>query len=117
ALANVLVVEQVVDGPRDAMALRLPRDNDGVTREQLLDQPHVDPVERVAVRALGDLWPEQRVVLGARVVPLHLEVRPAVPGHTVEEDRLLERGYERVPDPPEHRVVGPDRQVVLAASG
>ena len=65
--------------------------------------------EAIAVRSLGHLRAEHRVVLGERVVALDLEVGLAVPGDAVEEDRLLDRRDERVADAAEHGVVGPDR--------
>ena len=71
--------------------------------------------EPIAVRALRHLGPEHRVVLGQRRVALHADERLGVPCDGVEEDRLLDRGHESVADSPEHRVVGPDRQLVLAA--
>ena len=49
------------------------------------------------------------------VVALRLEVERRAAHDRVEEERLLERGDERVADPAQHRVEGPDRQVVLAA--
>ena len=56
-------------------------------------------------------------MLGERVLALDLEGRPAVPGQAVEEDRLLHRRHQRVPDAPQERVVGPYRQFVLPAFG
>ncbi len=56
-------------------------------------------------------------MLGQTVLALDLEVRARGPGHPVEEDRLLDRRHERMADPPEQRVVGPDRELVLAALG
>jgi hypothetical protein len=53
-------------------------------------------------------------VLGARVVALDLEGGRRRPGDAVEEDRLFDRRDERVADPAEHRVVGPDRQPIAA---
>ena len=46
-------------------------------------------------------------------MPLLLEVGLRAPRHGVEEDRLLDRGHERVADAAQHRVVGPDRELVL----
>jgi hypothetical protein len=56
-------------------------------------------------------------VLGERLLALDLELGAAVAGGAMEEDRLLDRGHERVADAAEHRVVGPDREVVLPADG
>ena len=109
--------EQVVDRPRDAVALRLTGDHDGVEREQLLDERLVPRLDDVAVGVLRHLWPDRGVVLGARARSLHLERRLALARDRVEEDSFLDRGDERVPDPAQHRVVRPDRQLVLAALG
>jgi hypothetical protein len=96
------------------VALRLARDDDGVERQEVLDQRLVQTGDRLAVRALGDLGPEDRVVLGERVLTLGLEVGLTRARDGVEEDRLFDRGDERVADAAEHRVIRPDRQVVLA---
>ena len=98
------VVEQVAEGPGDAVALRLAGDDDRVEVAQQSDERLVPPV--------ADLGPERRVVLRARVVALHLERGRRRPGDAVEEDRLLDRRDERVADPAEHRVVRPDRQLI-----
>jgi hypothetical protein len=54
-------------------------------------------------------------VLGERFVSLDLELGLAVARHRVEEERLLDGRYERMAYAPEHGVVGPDGEVVLAA--
>ena len=70
--------------------------------------------EQLAVGPARHLRAEHRVVLGERRVPLLLEVGLRAPRDGVEEDRLLDRRHERVTDPAQHRVVRPDRQLVLA---
>ena len=115
ALLHVRVGEQVLDRPGDAVALGLAGDHDRVVLEQPLDQRLVAPAERLALEIVLDLGAEHRVVLGQGVVALRLEVERRVAHDRVEEERLLERGDERVADPAQHRVEGPDRQVVLAA--
>src|SRR6266511_1827116 len=108
-------LEQVVDRPGDAVALGLPRDDDGVELEQTLDQGRVPPRKDLSVRPLGHFGPEHRVVLRQRVLALDLEVGLAVARDAVEEEGLLDGRDQRVPDPAEKRVVGPDRELVLAA--
>ena len=68
--ALVVALEQVVDRPGDAVALRLPGDDHRVVGEQLLDQQVVLAGDRIAVGAVRDLRAEHRVVLGQRVVAL-----------------------------------------------
>jgi hypothetical protein len=99
------------------VALRLAGDYHGIKAQELLDQSPVLTAQWVTVRSLGHLGPEHRVVLGERVVALHMELGVAVSRCAVEEDGFLERRDKRVPDPAEHRVVGPDREVVLATLG
>ena len=111
------MLQEVVDRPRHAVALGLPGHDHRVEGAQGRDEPGVLHREAIAVGPLGHLRPEHRVVLGERVVALHLELGAAVPGDAVEEDRLLDRRDERVADAAEHGVVGPDGQVVLAALG
>ena len=97
------------------MALRLTGDHDRVVAEQALDQRLVAAPERLPLEVVLDLGPEHRVVLGERVVALRLEVERRRAGDRVEEERLLDRRHERVTEPPEHRVVRPDRELVLTA--
>ena len=113
----VVAFEEVVDRPGDAVALRLAGDDHRVELEQPLDQRDVPLRQHLAVRPLGHLRAEHRVVLGERMLALHLEVGLAVAGDPVEEERLLDRGDESVADSAEQRVVRPDRQVVLPALG
>src|SRR5258708_22229144 len=54
-------------------------------------------------------------MLGERVVPLYLKAGLAAARDAMKEDRLLDRGDERVPYPGKPRVVWPDRQLVLSA--
>ena len=113
----VVALEEVVDRPGDAVALRLAGHDHRVEFEQSLDERDVLLGQRFAVRPLRDLGPEHRVVLRERMLALDLEVGLAVAGDPMEEERLLDRGDERVADSAEERVVGPDRQVVLPAFG
>jgi hypothetical protein len=109
------VGEEVVDRPGDAVALRLAGDHDRVVLEQALHERLVPLAERLPLEVELDLGPEHRVVLGERVVALGLEVERSAARDRVEEERLLDGRDERVADPAEHRVEGPDRQVELAA--
>ena len=115
SLLHGRVREQVLDRPGDAVALGLARDHDRVELEQALDQRVVALAERLALAVVLHLRAEHRVVLGQRVIALRLEVERRTAGDRMEEERFLERGDERVADPAEHGVEGPDRQVVLAA--
>ena len=54
-------------------------------------------------------------MLGEGVVALRLEVELRPAGGGVEEERLLDGRDERVADPTEHGVEGPDGEAVLAA--
>ena len=74
--------------------------------------------EQIAVRPLGHLRAEHRVVLGQRVVALDLEVGLAEPRATPWKKIASSTADTSAwPMPPSMRVVGPDRQVVLAALG
>src|SRR5439155_2730034 len=73
--------------------------------------------EAIAVRSLGHLRPEHRVMLGEWLVALDLELGVAVPSKAVEEERLLDSRDERMTDAAQHRVIRPDGQVVLSALG
>src|SRR5215208_2145841 len=103
--------------PGQPVALRLPGHDDGIECEQLFNELEVLPPEAIAIRSLGHLRAEHRIVLGKRVVPFYLELGLAVPGDAVEEDSFLDRRDEGVPDATEHGVIGPDSQVVLPALG
>src|SRR5215216_5731475 len=116
-LPGSLLLQKIIDGPGHAVALRLPGHHHSVECEQLFDELEVLPPEAIAVRSLGHLRAEHRIVLGKRVVPFYLEVGLAVPGDVVEEDSFLDRRDEGVPDATQHGVIGPDSQVVLPALG
>src|SRR5829696_8304553 len=117
AFPGSLLLQEVVDGPGYAVALRLPSYDYSVECEQLFDELGVLPPEAIAVWSLGHLWAEHRIVLGKRVVPFDLELGLAVPGDAVEEDSFLDRRDEGVPDATQHGVIGPDSQVVLPTFG
>jgi hypothetical protein len=115
-LAGTVRLEEILDRPGDAVALGLPGEDDRVVPEQPLDQRVVPRGDRLAVRPVRDLRPQHGVVLCERVRALDLEVRLATARDRVEEHGFLDGRDESVPDPAEHRVVGPDREVVLPAA-
>src|SRR5215212_1092328 len=117
SLPGSLLLQEVIDGPGHAVALRLPGHDHDIECEQLFDELDVLPPEAIAVRSLGHLGAEHRIVLGKGVVPFDLELGLAVAGDAVKEDGFLDRRDEGVPDATEHGVIGPDSQVVLAALG
>src|SRR5215208_3414645 len=80
-----LVLQEVIDGPSHAVALRLPGHDDGIECEQLFDELGVLLPEAIAVRSLGHLGAEHRIVLSERVVPFDLEAGLAAPGDAAEE--------------------------------
>ena len=91
------------------MALGLTGDDHHVERAQVLDE--------LSVGTAADLRSERGVVLGQQIVALDLEPGAGVARDRVEEERLFERGNERVADAAEHGVVRPDGQLVLPALG
>jgi hypothetical protein len=105
--------EQVADRPRHAVALRLTRDHQRVEVEQRLDQREVALADLRAAMVDQHLRPQHGVVLGQRVRALQLVTRARLARDAVEEQRLLERGHERVANAADHRVVGPDDERVL----
>ena len=109
-------VQQVIYGPGNAVALGLPGDDDGIEPEQGLVQRLVFSGDLLPVGSDGDLGAEHRIVLGQRVVSLDMEIGLAVAGDTVEIDGLLDGRDQRVADAAQHRVIGPDGEVVLAGS-
>src|SRR5215216_6819097 len=116
-LPGSLLLQKIIDGPGHAVALRLPGHDDGIECEQLFNELEVLPPEAIAIRSLGHLRAEHRIVLGKRVVPFYLELGLAVPGDAVEEDSFLDRRDKGMPDATEHGVIGPDSQVVLPTFG
>src|SRR5919107_6190572 len=103
-----LLLQEVIDGPGHAVALRLPGHDDDIECEQLFDELEVLPPETIALRALSHLRTEHRIVLGKGVVPFDLELGLAVPGDAVEVDSFLDRRDEGMPYATEHGVIGPD---------
>ncbi len=113
----LFILQQVIDGPRHAVALRLPGHADGIEFEQPVDELGVLAAKTITVRPLGHLRAEHRIVLGKWVVTFDLKVGLTGSGDAVEEDGFLDRGDESVADAAEYRVVRPDGQVVLPALG
>ena len=117
ALDNGRVTQEVVDRPRDAVTLRLAGDEHGVVGEQPLDQPAVPASQRVAEMVLEHLRTECRIVLGEGVSALDLELGRVAASDSVEEDRLLDRAHERMPDSADESMKRPDGQLVLPPGG
>src|ERR671923_314627 len=92
-LAHSGRLEEIGDRPRDAVALRLTGDHDGVELEQGVDEHRVLLTDPFAVRPGRHLGPENRVVLRQRVLALDLEGGLGEAGDRVEEERLLNGGH------------------------
>ena len=96
------------------MAFGLPGHDDGVEGHQVVDQRRVLHTQRAAFGVFRHFGAQRRVVFREGMVPLDLETRLPHPGDAVKEDRLLHGGHQGVADPPEHGVVRPDHEGILA---
>ena len=109
------IVEQILDGPGDAVTLGLTGDDHRIVGFQQMHEFTAFGREGPAVRRQLDFRAEDRIVLGEGLIALDMKMGLTVAHHAVKKDRLLQRADQGVADAALHGMVGPDRQVVFAA--
>lgn len=107
------VVEQVAHGPREAVRFGLTTHDDHVEVAQCGQQGRIYRNDGIPCLVFHHFLHEHRVVLGERIPTLDAVGHLALPNTGVEEDGLLDHGDEGVADSTEHRVEGPDHQLIL----
>ena len=80
----------------------------------MVDQRRVLHIQRAAFGVFRHFGAQRGVVFREGMVPLDFEARLPDPGDAVKEDGLLHGGHQGVADPPEHGVIGPDHEGILA---
>ena len=116
-VARADLVEEVVDRRLDAVRAGLADEDDGVARQQLVEEVGALLGQvPLAVPARQDFRVEHRIVLGQRVVALDLD---AVFGRArvgVEQPRLVHHAGQHVAGAAQQAMLGPDVELVLAGT-
>jgi hypothetical protein len=108
------IAEQVGYRPGNAVAFGLARNNYPVKLQQGLDQRGVFFSDRVASPVIYNLWAQYRVVFGEGIAAFELKAGLALAGDGVEKAGFFDRGHQGVANAPQHRVVGPNGEGILA---
>lgn len=85
------ILEEVRNGPCHAMTLGLSGDDHGIKPEQLFDESLIPLRYDISLRSCGHLRSQHRVVFSKRPAAFDSEIRLAVTGDGMKEDRLLHR--------------------------